>query len=83
MTTPIVVPPMGCPNQDLTVSLWLARVGEQVIAGDRVVELLMPGIIFDVESSCSGTIASYECQPGTKVREGNVLGWIEPEQIDS
>ncbi len=83
MATPIVVPPMGCPNHDLTVSVWLARAGEQVLAGDRVVELLMPGITFDVESTCSGTIASCECLPGAKVREGNVLGWIEQEQNDS
>jgi len=78
MATPILVPPMGCPNQDLIVSLWLVRVGEQIIAGDRVIELLIPGITFDVESPCSGTISSCDCQSGAKVREGKVLGWIEP-----
>ncbi len=82
MAIPIVVPPMGCPNQDLTVSLWLTRVGEQVAKGDRVVELLIPGITFDVESPCSGTITACEYQPGAEVREGKVLGWIEQQNSD-
>jgi len=57
-------------------------VGEQVIAGDRVVELLTPGITFDVESPCSGTLSSSECPSGTEVRERTVLGWIEQEDSD-
>ncbi|MFK7779059.1 MAG: lipoyl domain-containing protein [Gimesia sp.] len=82
MPTPILVPPIGCTNQNLIVSLWLVRVGEQVIAGDRVVELLTPGITFDVESPCSGILSASECQSGTAVQEGKVLGWIEQENSD-
>ncbi|QDV52330.1 lipoyl domain-containing protein [Gimesia fumaroli] len=78
MTTPIIVPALGTVNQRLTVSLWLTRVGEQVSAGDRVVELLMPGVTFDIESPCTGTVIACECQPGTEVEEGTVLGWIDP-----
>ncbi len=77
MATPILVPPLGSPSQDLKVSLWLTRVGEQVVTGDRVVELLIPGITFDVESPCSGTLISCECQTGETVREGNILGWVD------
>lgn len=77
MPTPIVVPPLGNLNRRLTVSLWLARVGEQVETGDRVVELLVPGVTFDVEAPCPGTIIACESQPGVEVKEGTVLGWIE------
>lgn len=79
MVTPILVPAVGCANQKLIVSLWLARAGEPIIAGDRVVELLIPGITFDVEAPCSGMIASCECPSGTEVQEGKVLGWIEQD----
>lgn len=78
MPTPIVVPPLGKADHRLTVSLWLTRVGEQVVSGDRVVELLMPGVTFDVESPCTGTMIACEYQPGVEVKEGTVLGWIEP-----
>lgn len=77
MRSPILVPQLGCAGQDLKFSLWLSRVGEQVVAGDRIVELLIPGVTFDVESPCSGIIVSCEYQPGATVREGCVLGWIE------
>ena len=82
MPTPIIVPLLGKGNRRLTVSLWLARVGEEVAAGDRVVELLMPGVTFDVESHCAGTVIACECQAGVEVEEGTVLGWIEPAVAD-
>lgn len=81
MATPILVPQLGCADHNLKVSLWLSRVGEQVATGDRIVELLIPGVTFDVDSPCSGTIVSCEYQSGAEVREGSVLGWIE--QIES
>ncbi|WP_339726961.1 lipoyl domain-containing protein [uncultured Gimesia sp.] len=82
MPTPIVVPLLGNADRRLTVSLWLTRVGEQVASGDRVVELLMPGVTFDVEAPCTGTIIGCECQPGVEVEAGTVLGWIEPAVAD-
>lgn len=82
MRVPILVPQLGCANQELKLSLWLNRVGEQVGRGDRVAEILLPGITFDIESPCSGTIVSCECQSGAQVREGSVLGWIEQGNFD-
>jgi hypothetical protein len=37
------VPATGNSASVLTVSLWLVEIGEWVEAGDRVVELLIPG----------------------------------------
>lgn len=82
MATPILVPHLSSVDQKFKVSLWLSRVGEQVLTGDRVVELLIPGITFDVEAPCSGTIVSCDCQPGAEVREGSVLGWIDEMEPD-
>lgn len=82
MATPILVPALGCLNQKLTVSVWLVRAGEPVMSGDRVVELLTPGVTFDVEAPCSGTFSAFDCAPGTEVKEGTVLGWIEQADSD-
>lgn len=78
MSTPILVPAVNSSSQPLKVSLWLTHAGEKVVSGDRVVELLIPGVTFDVEAPCAGTIVSCECLPGVEVTTGMVLGWIEP-----
>ncbi|MBN73923.1 MAG: hypothetical protein CME32_32115 [Gimesia sp.] len=80
MPTPITVPPLENQDQKLTVSLWLTRTGEPVNRGDRVVELLIPGVTFDVAAPCTGTLACCECRSGDEVHEGTVLGWIEPSE---
>ena len=80
MPTPITVPPVENQNQKLTVSLWLTRTGEPVNRGDRVVELLIPGVTFDVAAPCSGTLSGCECRTGDEVHEGTVLGWIESSE---
>ncbi len=82
MATPILVPLLESNDQKLTVSLWLTRVGEEVARGDRVVELLIPGVTFDVAAPCSGTLAQYECHSGEEVHEGTVLGWINSAESD-
>ena len=76
MSSPILVPQLECEDQRLSVSLWLMRVGEEVNQGDRIVELLIPGVTFDVAAPCSGILASCDCRPGDEVHEGAVLGWI-------
>ncbi|WP_417385903.1 biotin/lipoyl-containing protein [Gimesia sp.] len=78
MSTPILVPSVNSSTQPLKVSLWLTHAGEEVTSGDRVVELLIPGVTFDVEAPCAGRIVSCECQAGAEVTTGMVLGWIEP-----
>ena len=78
MATPILVPTVNSSSQPLKVSLWLTHAGESVATGDRVVELLIPGVTFDVEAPCAGMIISCECQPGVEVTTGMILGWIEP-----
>lgn len=82
MPTPVIVPLLGNANRRLTVSLWLVRIGEAVEAGDRVVELQVPGVTFDVASPCAGTLLACESQPGSEVAEGTVLGWIEPHGVE-
>ncbi|WP_417388863.1 lipoyl domain-containing protein [Gimesia sp.] len=83
MPTPILVPPVISSPRPLKVSLWLTHAGEEVASGDRVVELLIPGVTFDVEAPCAGTIVSCECQAGAEVSTGMVLGWIEPQDSET
>jgi pyruvate/2-oxoglutarate dehydrogenase complex dihydrolipoamide acyltransferase (E2) component len=76
----VVVPELGLAvTSPLVVSCWLADVGEEVVEGDRLVELHSGEITVDVASPTSGRLAKVEIGRNRKVRPGAVLGWIEPE----
>jgi pyruvate/2-oxoglutarate dehydrogenase complex dihydrolipoamide acyltransferase (E2) component len=76
MSTAIVLPELGVRNQPIRVSEWLVEPGEAVSAGDRVVEVLVQGITFDVPAPASGMLTRIERARDTEVSAGDVLGWI-------
>ena len=73
---PIIVPELGAGSESVRVSAWLVDVGQTVIAGDRVVEVLVPGITFDIEAAQSGELVEITRPVDAIVAQGEVLGWI-------
>ena len=47
---PLVVPDLAAGSRPVRVTAWLVEPGESVCEGDRLVELLVPGMTFDVAS---------------------------------
>lgn len=80
MAVPIVLPDLGAKQDPIRVGGWLVEPGQSVAAGDRVVEVGLPGIVFDVAAPVDGTLAGIERRPSSVVRPGDVLGWIEPDE---
>jgi pyruvate/2-oxoglutarate dehydrogenase complex dihydrolipoamide acyltransferase (E2) component len=79
--TPILAPDPGLgPGETLTLSCWLVSSGEVVLAGDRVVELLMPEATFDVAAPVTGIVRGKRVDVDEPVRPGMILGFIEPEE---
>ena len=76
MSQSIVVPPLGGTETPLTVSMWFVRVGDEVAVGDRVVEILAPGMTFDVSAPGHGTVTEITTREGATVAVGDVLGKI-------
>lgn len=74
---PITAPELG--SDRVVFSLWQVRVGERVMEGDRVAELLIPGAIFDVPAPVSGTLVERAAQPGDAIVTGQVLGTVQEE----
>lgn len=74
---PITLPDLGSGAQSVRVSTWLTQIGEEVVAGDPIVEVLLPGISFDVEAPVSGLLRRIDCFENEHVTVGNALGWIE------
>ncbi|QDU63844.1 branched-chain alpha-keto acid dehydrogenase subunit E2 [Planctomycetes bacterium Pan216] len=80
-TVPIVVPELGLgPDDALTVSCWLVGVGDDVVEGDRVVELLTGEITFDVASPTSGRLKRIDAETDESVAPGDFLGAILPDR---
>ena len=82
MTTAVVVPELGAESEIVTISSWLVTTGESVETGDRLVELLVRGVTFDVPSPEVGALAVIEAPVGSRVKTGDILGWITTENDD-
>jgi pyruvate/2-oxoglutarate dehydrogenase complex dihydrolipoamide acyltransferase (E2) component len=60
------------------VATWLVEPGDAVEAGDRVAEVLLPGVLVYVSAPAAGTFLRAERPAGTTASAGDVLGWIDP-----
>lgn len=74
---PIPLPDLGAPRAVL--SLWYARPGDRVFAGDRVAEVLIPGATVDVPAPAGGVLVSQAVLANDPLAPGQVLGEIEAE----
>ena len=74
----ITVPDIGAGDLRVQVCSWLAQLGETVHEGDRIVELSLPGLTFDINSPADGQLIAMEKTTGDEVREGDVLGRLVP-----
>jgi pyruvate/2-oxoglutarate dehydrogenase complex dihydrolipoamide acyltransferase (E2) component len=79
MAVPIILPEVGAGDQTIRISCWLVDRGESVERDERVVELLISGITFDVSAPASGVLTQIEKTTACQVTPGNVLGWIDPK----
>lgn len=53
----ITAPDLDLPGVPMTLSAWLASVGDMVVEGDRVAEILAGDVTVDVESPATGILA--------------------------
>ena len=73
----ITLPELGANDQPIRVSTWLTQIGEEVVAGEAIVEVLLKGITFDVASPVSGQLRRIDRFENDVIRPGDVLGWLE------
>ena len=80
---PLTLPELGAAGQQIRVSTWLTQIGEEVAAGEPVVEVLLHGITFDVEATHSGRLRRIGLFENDVVEPGETLGWIETAVVDA
>ncbi len=70
----ITMPDIGAGPWRVQVCSWLADLGEIVHEGDRLIEVSLPGMTFDVNAPADGRLVSIEKSIGAEVHPGDVLG---------
>lgn len=84
MRTPLLMPEIGAgPAARVTLSVWLARPGDLVFEGERVVEVLTEGITFDVASPATGRLVELLAYPRDVLQTGQTLATLESEEQSS
>jgi pyruvate/2-oxoglutarate dehydrogenase complex dihydrolipoamide acyltransferase (E2) component len=74
------------PNLDvsgvpITASSWHAAVGQRVIEGDRLVEILAGDAVVDLPAPASGVLAEKCVEIDQPLATGQVLAVIEAEDV--
>src|SRR5215211_2570358 len=78
MPTEVRVPVLGESIVEATVGAWLKRQGEQVEAGEPLVQLETEKVNVDISADASGVLGQIQHAEGDTVRPGDVLATLEP-----
>ena len=76
MSEKILVPVLGESITEATVSKWLKKQGDSVIADEAIVELETDKVNLEVPASTNGVISEINAKEGDTVEVGAVLGVI-------
>ena len=72
---PILLPDLGTPAA--TFSLWHIGAGERVSQGERLAEVLIPGVAVELLSPATGVLCEVLARVGDAILADATLGYIE------
>ncbi|HKP17972.1 MAG TPA: lipoyl domain-containing protein, partial [Gaiellaceae bacterium] len=70
------MPPLGTTSDELTIVSWLKAEGDEIAAGEPLLEVESDKATLEVEAAAAGTLLRIERRPGETVRAGTLVGWI-------
>ncbi|RJK97743.1 biotin/lipoyl-containing protein [Vallicoccus soli] len=73
----LVMPKMSMTMQEGELATWHVAVGDEVVEGQVVCEVLTDKVDMEVEATASGTVVSLEAAEGDVVAVGAPLAWVE------
>jgi pyruvate/2-oxoglutarate dehydrogenase complex dihydrolipoamide acyltransferase (E2) component len=73
---PILVPDLDLPGTPIMLSAWLASVGDRVVEGDRVAEILAGPVTVDLESPATGILAEQLAAVDDVLAVGQTIGMV-------
>ncbi len=81
MSEKILVPVLGESITEATVTKWLKKKGDNVVADEAVVELETDKVNLEVPAPASGVISEINSKDGDTVEVGTVLGMISEGSV--
>ena len=81
MSEKILVPVLGESITEATVTKWLKKKGDDVVADEAVVELETDKVNLEVPAPASGVISEINSKDGDTVEVGTVLGMISEGSV--
>ena len=82
MAIEIKVPEMGESIVEATVGAWIKNEGDQIEAGETILELETEKVNLEVTAPATGTLETVNIPEGEIVNVGTVLGTINTESIE-
>jgi pyruvate/2-oxoglutarate dehydrogenase complex dihydrolipoamide acyltransferase (E2) component len=73
------LPNLDLPGTPVTVCSWHAQVGQRVVAGDRLVEILAGDATIDLAAPASGVLVERSVEIDEELTAGQVLAVIAVE----
>ncbi|MDG2389473.1 MAG: hypothetical protein P8M30_09175 [Planctomycetaceae bacterium] len=83
MAIPIRVPEINTNNETIIIGHWLMESGQLVQAGDHLVELLIPGIVYVVSAETEGVLGGMLKKQDQFVSPGDVIAWLESDNLST
>jgi len=78
----IKVPEMGESIVEATVGAWVKNEGDQIEAGETILELETEKVNLEVTAPATGTLETVNIEEGEIVNVGTILGTINTESIE-
>ncbi len=80
MQAPVVLPDLRVEaGTEMVVSCWFAEEGDDVLEGDRIVEILAGSVTFDVSAPATGRLVQIRAVEEDLVLPGDVLALVDCE----
>ena len=84
MQSPVILPEIGMEvGMEMCVSFWFAEEGDEVLEGDRLVEILAGSVTFDVPAPASGRLVEIRAVEEDAVRSGDLLAVLESDDEET
>jgi len=75
---PVVVPDVGTGDDAICITAWLVDQGDHVFRQEQLLELMIPGVTFDLPAPVEGLLVTLARPVGALVSPGETVGWILP-----
>ena len=75
----LCLPDLDLAGTPATATAWHAKVGQRVVEGDRLIEIVAGDVTVDLSAPASGTLVERCVRIDDHLTTGQVLARIQPE----